>query len=312
MNEVKKSLDHLAGDTSRDIEELKQRVLYGERHPKRRNPFPLVATAIVLAAVLFFTFTVYDGEQNNTTQQVYEVNEIVYDHLLTTETGGRQSITPEELEELRYRTLQQILLFDSLTDYAKQNGYVEDTEAIEKHIAEAEQSSELSPEEEQKQQETFGVTMEDYIQHVYRWSYQQQLASTWIETHELNDSKTIRDVLTAFMEKNDEVISEFMTKKSILYLPHSMDFAVFEGIVAYLDQQKVLLVHGVEPSQIKGKSPDDIIDAAYDYAWFALDDSTEDMTLYTQMEVTFDPLSSPVKDADRRMMYEEIVEWVEL
>lgn len=310
MNEVKKSLQTLAGDVSKDREEVKQRVLFGERKPKSRNPFPLVATAIVLAAMLFITFNVLQNESSNT-HTTYVVDEKLYDLLLKRAQSGQ-----EPNEKLRYEVLQSMVEVESFIDYATSLGYTQDTEAIEKSILTQQQVffSDFSEEQlsavKQSQIDNFGYPYEDYFQVLLKFTERYTTAYLWLENENIVTEATQRTVLDSFKRENQSIISDFMKQKSIPNLEEEFRSIKDNGTVAYKDDKKVLLVQGLEQEEIEGKSVEQLTASAYHFTWFEFDQPIDDIKLYMQIEVTFDPLSYPIKPTNEANVFQDVIKWI--
>ncbi|MBY0224055.1 DUF3221 domain-containing protein [Sporosarcina aquimarina] len=310
MNEVKRSLDRIVGDVTTDKEELKQRVLSGKRKSKRKNPFPLVATVIVMTAVLFFTFNVFQGEYLKKDGSEYEVNEELYDLLLKSE---QHEI--EDPDELRTVVMQRLVESDSLIEYAKSLGYLADEQAMKEELAKEQQTffEGFNEEElnsvEQTQLENFGYTYEQYFQTIHKHTIQFTAAVEWLDHNPPAEHTTQREVLDAFLETHADVITEFMEKKQIPPADPSSVYVEFEGLVAAIENRRVLVVQGVEKDQIEGMSAEEIQDAAYDSAWFEFDETIEQLALYRQINVTFDPLSYPVSQAEQEKVFEDVSGW---
>ncbi|WP_228548318.1 DUF3221 domain-containing protein [Sporosarcina obsidiansis] len=307
---MKKSLHTFVGDVSKDKEELKQRVLYRDRKPKKKTPFPLVASVIVMAAVLFFTFDVLKGEYLDRNGSNYEVNEALYDLQLKSE---QHEI--EDVNERRSFVLEQLLQADSLIDYAKSLGYVPDEQAIENKLTEEQKTffdgfrKEELDSLEQEQLKNFDMTYDQYFQIIHKFTIQFTAAIEWLEKNPPTHSKTQREVIDAFKKKNKKVISEFMEAKQIPSADKSSLYEEFEGLVAAIEDHRVLVVWGVEKDQIERLSAEEILDVGYTSAWFKFDETIDQIEPYMQIKVAYDPLSYPISQTDGVQVFENVVEW---
>ena len=312
LNEVKKSLDTITGDVSNDKEELKQRVLYGERKSKRRNPFPLVASAIVLAAIVFITFNVLQNSSSSTNGSSYEIDEAVYDLLLQNER-----LDQGDSDELRYRVLQDILEIDSVMDYATSQGYKEDREEIDTLINEQQQSfyNDFTEEQlksvKQAQLDNFGYSYDQYFKVGLTYTQRHTNVMNWLEQNKPEDQTTQRQILDAFQKEHQQVITAFMEKKSIPDLTEKFRTQKLDGMVASADQGQVLLVVGLEPKDYEGLSTDEIIDAAYESAWFNFSESSHNIQPDMHIEITFDPLSYALTPQKRPTRFQDVIKWNE-
>ncbi|PIC70261.1 hypothetical protein CSV77_09285 [Sporosarcina sp. P16b] len=312
MNKVKGSLDATAGDVFNDKEELKQRVLYGERKPKRRNPFPLMASAIVLAAIIFITFNVLQNSSTSTNDQSYKVNETLYDLMLQSERldqGGS--------DELRYRVFQSILEIDSVMDYAASQGYKEDLEEINTVVHEQQQTffddftEEQAKSIEETQIEKFGYNYDQYFKIILTYTQRHTNATNWLQRNKPEDETTQRQVLDIFKEKNWKTVKKFMENKTIPDLSEKLQFQECDGVVTFKDNEKVLVVQGLEPHDYEGMTPEEIETAAFDYVWFHFDRPIDVIKPHSQIIVTFDPLSYPVVQKEGRKTIHDVIKWID-
>lgn len=307
MNEVKKSLDAIAGDMTKDKEELKQRILSGRRKPKRRNPFPLIATAIVTAAILFFTFNVFQDEFSTGDRDDYEVNEFIYDYQLQLMLkDGNDS------PELEQDVLQGLLSIDAHTDYAKSLGYSEDTKAIEKKVEKIKQTSYSSMDHEKMeimQEEVFGITYEDYLNIIMKWTFQNAEVVTWLEQHPQEDGKTHSELIAAFHKKHERSIADFMDRKGILSFDPLSKYAEITGTVVTIEDQKILVAYGIEVEVNPGWTADELVEAGY-AAWFRIDKNINLIERDMQIRLTYDPLSYPITQIQHGTVFLDVIEWV--
>ena len=312
MNEVKKSLEIIAGDVTDDKEKLKQRVLYGGHKPKRRNPFPLVASAIVLAAIVFITFNVLQNSSSGINGNSYEIDETVYDLMLQSER-----LDQGDSDELRYRVFQSILKIDSVMEYAASQGYKEDREEIDKIINEQQRTyfddftEEQAKNIEKNQIEKFGYTYDQYFKVLLTYTQRHTNVMNWLEQNKPEDDTTQRQILDAFQKEHQQVIMAFMKKKSIPDLSEAFRTQKLDGLVAYKDNGHVLLVQGLEPKEYVGLSADEIINLAYESAWFEFDESMDKIQLNAHIEITFDPLSYDIMQPERPTTFHDVDEWTE-
>ncbi|PID05546.1 MULTISPECIES: hypothetical protein [unclassified Sporosarcina] len=312
MNKVKKSLDAAAGDVFNDKEELKQRVLYGGRKPKRRNPFPIVASAIVLVAIVLITFNILQNGSTSTNGSTYKTDETLYDLMLQSER-----LDQGDSDELRYRVFQSILEIDSVIDYAASQGYKEDREEIDTIINEQQQSffndfTEVQLKSVEKaQMDNFGYSYDQYFKVILTYTQRHTNVMNWLQRNKPNDETTQRQILDAFQKEHQQVITAFMEKKSIPDLMEKFRTQTLDGVVASADQGQVLLVLGLEPKDYEGLSTDEIIDLAYESAWFNFSESFDDIQPDMHIEVTFDPLSYAITQRERPTRFHDIIKWNE-
>ncbi|PIC67430.1 hypothetical protein CSV71_08525 [Sporosarcina sp. P21c] len=312
MNKVKKSLDAAAGDVFDDKEELKQRVLNGGRKPKRRNPFPVVASAIVLAAIVFITFNVLQNGSISTNGSTYKVDETLYDLMLHSER-----LDQGDSDELRYRVFQSILETDSVIDYASSLGYEEDRDEIDSIIKEQQQLffDDLTEQQlksiEKKQLENFGYNYDQYFKVILTYTHRYSNASNWLQQNDIEDETTQRQVLDTFKEKNWPVIKKFMVNKSIPDLSERFQFQEYDGVAASIDNEQVLVVQGLEPHDYVNMTPEEIESAAFDFVWFHFDKPIDDLKLHSQTIVTFDPLSYPVAQQEGKKIFNDVIKWID-
>ena len=312
MNKVKKSLDAAAGDVFNDKEELKQRVLYGGSKPKRRNPFPVVASAIVLAAIVLITFNVLQNGSTSTNGSTYKIDETLYDLLLQSER-----LDQGESDELRYRVFQSILEIDSVMDYAASQGYKEDLEEINTIVNEQQQTffddftEEQAKKIEETQMEKFGYNYDQYFKIILTYTQRHTNAMNWLERNKSEDQTTQRQILDAFQKEHQQVITAFMEKKSIPDLTEKFRTQKLDGVVASADQGQVLLVLGLEPKDYEDLSTDEIIEAAYESAWFDSSESFDGIQPDMYIEITFDPLSYAITQQERPTRFYDIIKWNE-
>ncbi|ARF17056.1 hypothetical protein [Sporosarcina ureae] len=312
MNKVKKSLDAAAGDVFNDKEELKQRVLYDGRKRKRRNPLPLVASAIVLAAIAFITFNVLQNGSTSTNGSAYKIDETLYDLMLKSER-----LDQGESDELRYRVFQSILEIDSVMGYAASQGYKEDLEEINTIVNEQQQTffDDFTEEQAKKievtQMEKFGYNYDQYFKIILTYTQRHTNAMNWLERNKSKDKTTQRQILDAFQKEHQQVITAFMEKKSIPDLTEKFRTQKLDGVVASADQGQVLLVLGLEPKDYEGLSTDEIIEAAYESAWFDSSESFDGIQPDMHIEITFDPLSYAITQQERPTRFHDIIKWNE-
>lgn len=295
MNEVKKSLRAIVGDVSKEKEELKQSIRTPLKKPRRKSRFPLLASAIVSVAILLFALNVYQHNMANTNEENYVINETLYDLQFTTEARGNPT------KEDKYLILINTLRTASVIDYAKSLGYVENMEEIDKHVKEAEQTfygsmtSEQKEEMDKQQLENFGITYEEYFNHIQRETFRYSNALEWLQKNQPAEIKTQRELIDAFIAKHTKSITAFKEKKQIPPSIHpSLLHAEFIGIVAEINENKILLVAGVTREEIKDKPVSEIINNSYDAAWFSINSGMKQIEQYETIRLTYDPLSSPV------------------
>lgn len=312
MNEVKKSLETVVGDVSKDKEALKQRVLYGKHKPKRRNPFPLVATVIVIAATIFITFNILQSESLNMNGSAYKVDEMLYDLMLKSEQHEHG-----DSNQVRYSVFQSILEMDAVIDYASSLGYEEDREEIDSIIKEQQQLffDDLTEQQlksiEKKQLENFGYNYDQYFKVILTYTHRYSNASNWLQQNDIEDETTQRQVLDTFKEKNWPAIKEFMVNKSIPDLSEKFQSQEYDGVVASIDNEQVLVVQGLEPHDYEDMTPEEIETAAFDFVWFHFDRPIADIKLHSQIIVTFDPLSYPVAQQEGKKVFHDVIKWID-
>lgn len=310
MNKVKKSLDAAAGDVFNDKEELKQRVLYGGRKRKRRNPFPLVASVVALAAIAFITFNVLQNGSTSTNGSTYKIDETLYDLMLQNEKNDQG-----DSNDLRYRTFQSILEIDSIFDYAHSLGYEEDMEKIDTLIVEQQKTffddftEEQAKKMKKNQVDTFGYSYDQYFKVILTYTQRHTLVMDWLERNNSKDKTTQRQILDAFQKEHQQVITAFMEKKSIPDLTEKFRTQKLDGVVASADHGQVLLVQGLEPMEYEGLSTEEIISAAYESAWFNVNESFDTIQLGMHIEITFDPLSYAITQQERPTRFHDIIKW---
>ena len=306
MNEVKKSLDAVAGDMKKEIEELKQRVLSGRRKPKRRNPFPLVATAIVTAAILFFTFNVFQDGLSTGDHDDYKVNEFIYDYQLDLmQKDGNDS------PDLEQDVLQGLLHIDALIDYAKSVGYSEDMEAIEEKVEEEKEMFYSTMDNEQQeaiQEEVFGITYEDYFNKILKWTFQNAEAVAWLEQHPQNDIKTHSEVIDLFQKKHAQSIADFIEGKAISSFDSSAKYAELKGTVVAIEPHQILVAFGIEVESNPGWSAEELVEAGY-AAWFHIDKNIDAIEPNMQIRLKYDPLSYPIAQIEHGTVFQDVLEW---
>ena len=306
MNEVKKSLNTVAGDMTKDKEELKQRILSGRRKPKRRNPFPLVATAIVTAAILFFTFNVFQDGLSTGDHDDYKVNEFIYDYQLDLmQKDGNDS------PDLEQDVLQGLLHIDALIDYAKSVGYSEDMEAIEEKVEEEKEMFYSTMDNEQQeaiQEEVFGITYEDYFNKILKWTFQNAEAVTWLEQHPQNDGKTHRELIASFHKKHKRSIADFMERKGISSFDPSSKYTEISGTVVAVEDQQILLAYGIEVETNPGWTAEKLVEAGY-AAWFQIDKNSDAIEPDMQITLIYDPLSYPITQLEHGRVFLDVIEW---
>lgn len=312
LNEVKRSLNSIVGDVSKDKEDIKQSIRMHTQKPKRKLSFPVLATAIISAAIFFFAFTVFTGEQSNTNEKEYEVNEHLYDIQLKTSVKQNEHKTEDEL---KYDVLWQMFLIDSVIEYAKSHGYEEDKQAIEKLTVMAEEKFfENSTEDEkltieQSQLSNFGISFSEYFHTINKHTIQYREAFNWLKNHPPIDSKTHRAVVDSFLQKNDDVISDFIKTKNIPTSNLPSTFREYEGIVATIANNEITVVMGLERKELEKMTIDEIINAGYDVARFSISKKNNQIEPYMEINVTFDPLSYPILQTDGIFHYQTVIEW---
>lgn len=306
MNEVKKSLDAVAGDMKKDKEELKQRVLSGRRKPKRRNPFPLVATTIVTAAILFFTFNVFQDGLSTGDHDDYEVNEFIYDYQLDLmQKDGNDS------PDLEQDVLQGLLHIDALIDYAKSVGYSEDMEAIEEKVEEEKEMFYSTMDNEQQeaiQEEVFGITYEDYFNKILKWTFQNAEAVTWLEQYPQDDIKTHSEVIDLFQKKHEQSISDFMDRKEIPFFDPAFTYEELAGTVLAKEGQDILVAERLEITPVPALTAEEMIDAGY-AAWYTINDNIDAIEPNMKIKLTYNSLSYPITELDHATVFQEVVTW---
>ena len=306
MNEVKKSLDAVAGDMTKDKLELKQTVHSGRRKPKRRNPFPLMATAIVTAAILFFTFNVFQDGLSTADKDDYEVNEFIYDYQLQLmQKDGNDS------PELEQDVLQGLLHVDAIVDYAKSLGYLEDTNAIDEKIIQEKETFYSTMDNEQQeamQEEVFGISYEDYFHKILKWTFQNAEAVNWLEQHPPDDSKTHSEVLNQFQKKHEQSITNFIEGKAITSFDSSAKYAELKGTVVAIEPHQILVAYGIEVESNPGWAAEELVDAGY-AAWFHIDKNIDAIEPNMQIRLKYDPLSYPIAQIEHGTVFQDVLEW---
>lgn len=312
MNEVKKSLDALCGMDSEDVEEVKKRVLSGKRRQKRRNPIPSVVTSLVAAAVLFFSFIVLKDGFSTADDEEYEVNELIYNHMLRTESNGNEE---DATNETKQRVLQSLLQIDALMDYAKTVGYEEDMEAIDKTVAEQRDTfyADLDKEGEEKkdiilqaQKDTFGITYDEYFNILLKWTARAEKASDWLVHHPQEDSITRGEALGLFQNKYGRAITEFMEQKSIPPCDLSVKYEELEGTVVAIEGEQVIVTQGfVEDAPSKKEKL--IINGLA--SRFVIEDVSDEIVPGMDIRLVYDTLASPVVSEGTPIVYEKVKEW---
>ncbi|GKV66968.1 MULTISPECIES: hypothetical protein [Sporosarcina] len=309
MNEVKRSLEAAAGNVSGDKEEVKHRILSGRREPKRRNPFPFVATAIVLAAVMFFAFNIFTGEFSDKQSGAYEIDETYYDLLLLNE--GLEH-PPGSI--MRYNLLLQVLYADSLIEYAKTKGYKEDAKAIEEEAKEQQQTfyDGFSAEElqslEQSQLETFGYTYNEYFEHIIPQTIRYNQAVNWLVKHPPENMTTHREVLDSFMQEHDKEIVSFMKKKQITTPSTDTNYVDWEVLVTSVEEDTVSAVYDLDPELVNSMSPEQL-EASNQFARFKVAGSVEQIKPFSTVTITYDPLSYPIEQAEQSKFFQDVTGW---
>lgn len=312
MNEVKKGLDAVSGITPKDIEEMKQRVLLSKRKQKKRNPFPAVVTVLVTAAVLFFAFNVLMDGLNTADEEEYEVNELIYEFMLRTESDGNLAAATDEI---RQEVLRSMLQIDALIDYAKTSGYSEDMEAINETVAEQRDTfyADLDKEGEewknsilQAQTDAFGITYDEYFDVLLKWTAQADVASNWLHRHLQEESITRGEALSLFQNKYERAITDFMEQKSIPPFDLSVKSEEIEGTVASIEGERVLVTHGFVEDAPSKKDELMLNGAA---SRFIIDDAAEEIALGMEIRVVYDALAYPVATQGNPVVYQKVTEW---
>ncbi|MCG7337061.1 YobA family protein [Sporosarcina sp. ACRSM] len=312
MTEVKKSLDALSGITPEDIEEVKQRVLSGKLRKKRRNPFPLTVTALVTAAVLFFTFHLLQDGLSTEGKEDYEVNDLIYDFMLRTESDGN---VDRATSETKQAVLQSLLQIDALMEYAESLGYKEDTKTIEKIVAEQREAfyAELDKEKEEKknlilqtQEKNFGISYDDYFNVILKWTSQSEEAREWLIRHPQENSKTRGEVIGLFQEKYERAIADFMKQKTIPPFDLSVKYEELTGTVAAIEDDRILVTHGFK-EDVTSKVDELIEHGAASY--FIINSSLGELTLGMKIRVIYDSLAVPVLPREEMPVYQYVAEW---
>lgn len=304
MNEVKRSLDALAGDVSSDKAELKQRILSGKRKPKRRNPLPFVATAIVLAAVLFLSFSLLDGEFSGK-KSAYTVDETLFDLILLNE----QKAYPDR--NVSFDVLHQILKTDALLDFAKSEGYEEDLPGIKEQVEKQKQHfySDFSEEElrelKENQLETFGYPYDQYFDHILLHTARHTAASEWLGGHPPEQAITFREVLDRFLQENEQEITEFKEKKQIDPLAEQNEYVTFDVLITSVESDTAAGAM-MEEEQVRELSAADLEELV---VRFKIGESAADIEPFTWIRITYDPLSYPIQQAERPKLFEDVESW---
>ncbi len=312
MTEVKKSLDALSGITPEDIEEVKQRVLSGKPRKKKRNPFPMAVTALVTAAVLFFTFHLLQDGFSTEGKEDYEVNDLIYDFMLRTESDGN---VDGAMSETRQAVLQSLLQIDALMEYAESLGYKEDTKAIEKIVAEQREAfyAELDKEKEEKknlilqtQEKNFGISYDDYFHVILKWTNQYEEAHEWLARHPQENNKTRGEVISLFQKKYEHAIADFMEQKKIPPFDLSVKYEELTGTVAAIEDDRILVTHGFE-EDVTSRVNELIEYGAASY--FVIDSSLEEITPGMKIRVIYDSMAVPVLPRGEMPVYQYVTEW---
>lgn len=314
MNEVKKSLDAVSGFTSGDLDDVKQGVLSGKRRQKKRNPLPAVITAFVAAAVLFFAFNVLQNDFS-TADDDYEVNELIYDYMLRSESNDKEA---EPTDEMRQNVLQSMLQIDALIDYAKTTGYSEDMEAIDQAVAKQRDTfyADMDKEGEERkksilkvQEETFGITYDEYFNVLLKWTFRAEAANNWLVQHPQEEPVTRGEVLGLFENKYERAIADFMKHKSIPLFDLHMKYDDLEGTVAAIEGDQVLVTHGFVEDAPSKKDKLIVNGAA---SRFVIDDAKERISLGMEIRIVYDALTSPITLNGKPSFYENVIEWQNL
>jgi hypothetical protein len=309
---VKKSLDALSGITSEDIKEVKQGVLSGKTRKKRRNPFPMAVTALVTAAVLFFTFHLLQDGFSTEGKDDYEVNELIYDFMLRTESDGNIDGATSETKQA---VLQSLLQIDALMEYAESLGYKEDTKAIEKIVAEQREEfySELDKEKDEKknlilqtQKKNFGISYDDYFNVILKWTNQYEKAREWLVRHPQENNKTRGEVISLFQKKYEHAIADFMEQKKIPPFDLSVKYEELTGTVAAIEDDRVLVTHGFK-KDVTSKVDELIEHGAASY--FVIDSSLEEITPGMKIRVIYDSMAVPIAPREKMPVYQYVTEW---
>ncbi len=312
MNEVKKSLDALSSITSEDMEEVKRSVLSGKRRQKKRNPFPGAVTGLVAAAVLFFAFNVLKDGFSTADDEEYEVNELIYDFMLRTESDGNEDGATDDMKQA---VLQSMLQIDALIDYAKTVGYEEDMEAIDDTVAEQRDIfyADLDKEGEERknivlqaQEENFGISHDEYFNVIYKWTTRYEKANEWLIRNPQENPKTLGEVLGLLQNKHERAIADFMELKTIPPFDLSVKYDEFEGTVAAIEGDRVLVTHGFVEDAPSKKEKLIMKGAA---SRFIIDDALEEISLGMDIRVVYDSLSYPVTSHGTLLIYGKVTEW---
>ena len=281
-----------------------------ERKPKRKKIFALIVTAIVLAVAIFLAFNlVQDG---SVTKKVYAVDETLYDLLLKNE-----QLDQGDSDELRYRIFQGILEIDSTMAFIGSLGYEEDLDEIDTIINEQRQTfyeefTEVQLKElKQTQVDNFGYTYDQYFEVMHTHTQRYTNALNWLERNPSENETTQRQVLDRFIKENQQVLTEFMEKKSIPNLAEQFRSRKFDGVVASVDKDQVLLVQELEPNEYVNLSEEETIAAAYESVWFNFNEPIDDIKPDTHIEITFDPLSYTITNQERPPRFHDVYEWNE-
>ncbi|MFC5591238.1 hypothetical protein ACFPRA_20355 [Sporosarcina soli] len=312
MTEVKKSLDALSGITLEDIEEVKQGVLSGKPRKKRRNPFPMAVTAIVTAAVLFFTFHLLQDGFSTKGKEDYKVNELIYDFMLRTESDGNVEGARSETKQA---VLQSLLQTDALMEYAESIGYKEDTKAIEKIVAEQREEfySELDKEKEDKknlilqtQEKNFGISYDEYFNVILKWTNQYEEAHEWLVRHPQGINKTRSEVISLFQKKYEHAIADFMEQKKIPPFDFSVKYEDLTGTVVAIEDDRILVTHGFKEDGMS--TVDDLIEQG-SASSFVIDSQLEKITPGMKIRVIFNSMAVPVLPRGEMPVYQHVREW---
>lgn len=312
LTEVKKSLDALSGLTSEDKDEVKHRVLFGKPRQKKRNPLPALVTALVTAAVWFFSFHMLQDVFSTKGNEDYELNELLYDFMLRTESNGNIDGATSETKQA---VLQKLLHIDALMEYAESLGYQEDTKAIEKFITEQREEFyvELDKEEEEKknsilqsQEENFGISYDEYFNVILKWSNRYEEAHEWLDQHPRENSKTHGEVISLFQKKYKHAIDDFMEHKTIPPFDFSVKYEELTGTVAAIEDDRVLVTHGFEEGA-ESKAEELIEQSAASY--FVIDPPLEENVLGMNIRVIYDSLAYPIDPRGEMAEYQHVKEW---
>lgn len=312
MNEVKKSLDALSGVNSDAMKEVKQRVLSGKRRQKNRNPIPAAVTALVAAAVLFFSFNVLKDGFSTAEQDDYAINELLYDFMLRTESDGHIA---EATVEMKQDVLQSLLQLDALLHYAKTAGYEEDLEAIDETVAEQRDTfyADLDKEGEERkkivlqaQEDAFGITYDEYFNVLLKWTARAEAASDWLVRHPQEDSITRGEVLGLFQNKHERAIADFMEHKSIPPFDLSVKYEELEGTVVAIEGEQVIITQGFVENAPSKKDKLIITGAT---SRFIINDASEEIVPGMDVRLVYDALSYPVSSEGHSIVYQSVKEW---